>query len=109
MVGQMSKRLRIPILAAVATFALHGVGNPHYGFFRNELYFIVCGQHPQWGYVDLPPVAPLLAAGSQMFGHSLVLLRMIRAISARPSRRVSEQRDSARPTAFAIPGGASGT
>ena len=84
-VGQMSKRLRIPILAAVTTFALHAVGNPHYGFFRDELYFIVCGQHPQWGYVDLPPVAPLLAAGSQMFGHSLVLLRMVPAFFAAAS------------------------
>jgi hypothetical protein len=82
MTGQTSERLRIPILAAVATFALHAVGNPHYGFFRDELYFIVCGRHPQWGYVDLPPVAALLAAGSQMFGHSLVLLRMVPAFFA---------------------------
>jgi 4-amino-4-deoxy-L-arabinose transferase-like glycosyltransferase len=81
-VDQTSERLRIPILAAVATFALHAIGNPHYGFFRDELYFIVCGQHPQWGYVDQPPVAPLLAAGSQMFGHSLVLLRMVPAFFA---------------------------
>jgi len=82
MAGPTSERLRIPILAAIATFALHAVGNPHYGFFRDELYFIVCGQHPQWSYVDLPPVAALLAAGSQIFGHSLVLLRMVPAFFA---------------------------
>jgi hypothetical protein len=57
-------------------------GNPHYGFFRDELYFIVCGRHPQWGYVDLPPVAALLAAASQMFGHSLLLLRAVPAFFA---------------------------
>jgi 4-amino-4-deoxy-L-arabinose transferase-like glycosyltransferase len=82
MAGPTSARLRIPVLAAAATFALHAVGNPHYGFFRDELYFIICGQHPQWGYVDQPPVAPLLAAGSQMFGHSLLLLRMVPAFFA---------------------------
>ena len=79
----------IPLLAAVATFALHAVGNPHYGFFRDELYFVVCGQHPQWGYVDVPPIAPLLAAGSQVFGHSLVLLRMVPAFFAAASAYVT--------------------
>jgi 4-amino-4-deoxy-L-arabinose transferase-like glycosyltransferase len=78
----LSERVRIPFLAAVVTFVLHVVGNPHYGFFRDELYFIICGQHPQWGYVDQPPVAPLLAAGSQLFGHSLVLLRAVPAFFA---------------------------
>jgi len=72
-------RSRVPLVAALATFAIHVVGNPHYGFFRDELYFIVCGQHPQWGYVDQPPIAPLLAAASQLFGHSLLLLRAVPA------------------------------
>src|SRR5271157_66155 len=73
---------RIPLLAAISAFILHLIGNPHYGFFRDELYFIVCGQHPQWNYVDQPPVAPLLAAASQAFGPSLVLLRAVPAFFA---------------------------
>jgi hypothetical protein len=52
-------------LAAIA-FLLHLAGNPHYGFFRDELYFIVCGRHPAFGYVDQPPLVPLLAALSQL-------------------------------------------
>ncbi|MBV8434009.1 MAG: glycosyltransferase family 39 protein [Candidatus Eremiobacteraeota bacterium] len=73
---------RIPLAAALVTLAVHLAGNPHYGFFRDELYFIICGFHPAWGYVDQPPVVPLLAAGSQLFGHSLFLLRAVPALFA---------------------------
>jgi len=61
---------------------VHAVGNPHYGFFRDELYFIICGRHPQWSYVDQPVVVPLLAAATQIFGHSLFLLRLVPALFA---------------------------
>jgi 4-amino-4-deoxy-L-arabinose transferase-like glycosyltransferase len=73
---------RIPAIAALATLAVHLIGNPHYGFFRDELYFIICGFRPDFGYVDQPPVVPLLAAGTQLFGHSLFLLRAVPALFA---------------------------
>jgi 4-amino-4-deoxy-L-arabinose transferase-like glycosyltransferase len=73
---------RIPLIAAALVFIVHLVGNPHYGFFRDELYFIMCGFHPQFGYVDQPPLVPLLAAATQLFGHSLVLLRAVPAFFA---------------------------
>ncbi|MEO6835800.1 MAG: glycosyltransferase family 39 protein [Candidatus Tumulicola sp.] len=73
---------RIPLAAALVVLVVHLIGNPHYGFFRDELYFIICGFHPAWGYVDQPPVVPLLAAGSQLFGHSLFLLRAVPALFA---------------------------
>jgi len=73
---------RTATIAALVTFVLHLAANPHYGFFRDELYFIICGFHPAWGYVDQPPAVPLLAAGSQLFGHSLFLLRALPAIFA---------------------------
>ncbi|HEY6450219.1 MAG TPA: glycosyltransferase family 39 protein [Candidatus Cybelea sp.] len=72
----------VPAAAALTTFILHVIANPHYGFFRDELYFAICGFRPAWGYVDQPPVVPLLAAGSQLFGHSLFLLRAVPALFA---------------------------
>lgn len=68
--------------AAGAVALVHLVANPHYGFFRDELYFIICGFHPQFGYVDQPPVVPLIAAATQLFGHSLFLLRAVPALFA---------------------------
>lgn len=75
-------RIPLPLLAAATAFLVHLVCNPHYGFHGDELYFIICGQHPQWNYVDQPPIAPLLAAASQMFGPCLVLLRAVPALFA---------------------------
>lgn len=75
-------RTWVPYGAAAIATLLHAIGNPHYGFFRDELYFIVSGRHPALGYVDQPPLAPLLAALSQSFGRSLFLLRLIPALCA---------------------------
>ena len=61
---------------AAASAALHLVLAGRYDVFRNELYFIVCGRHPDFGYVDQPPLVPLLAAATQLMGDNIWLLRL---------------------------------
>jgi hypothetical protein len=69
-------------LLAVACIVLHLLANGHYGFLRDELYFIVCGQRPAWGYFDQPAGLPLLAAWSHdVFGNFLLGFRTIPALS----------------------------
>lgn len=71
---------RLALGLAAIPLVLHLISASHYGFFRDELYFIVCGRHPAFGYVDQPPLTPLLAAASQTWGLNLWLIRLIPAL-----------------------------
>jgi hypothetical protein len=52
-----------------------------YGFHGDEMYFIVAGQHPAFGYVDQPPLTPLLSAASvALFGVSPTAVRLLPAL-----------------------------
>jgi hypothetical protein len=47
--------------AAVGVIAIHLATNSTLGFHTDELYYLACGRHPALGYVDFPPIVPLLA------------------------------------------------
>jgi Dolichyl-phosphate-mannose-protein mannosyltransferase len=67
-------------IAALAIAGLLLVANA-YGFHRDELYFIVAGQHPDWGYDDQGPLTPLLsAAGVAVFGAVPIAVRILPAL-----------------------------
>ena len=52
-----------------------------YGFHGDEMYFIVAGRHPALGYVDQPPLTPLLSAASVgLFGVSPTAARLLPAL-----------------------------
>jgi 4-amino-4-deoxy-L-arabinose transferase-like glycosyltransferase len=73
---------RPSIVLATATLVTHLVVNNGYGAFSDELYFIVCGQHPALGYVDQPPLVPLIAGLSHtLFGTALLPLRLVPALA----------------------------
>src|SRR4051812_22085827 len=54
-----------------------------YGYHRDELYFLRAGREPAFGYVDQPPLTPLVAhAMDRLFNGSLVGLRLPSALAA---------------------------
>ncbi|HUA10010.1 MAG TPA: glycosyltransferase family 39 protein [Candidatus Acidoferrales bacterium] len=69
------------IVAAVVAF-VHLTTAGRYDLFANELYFIVCGRHPAFGYADQPPIVPLLAALMQVGGTNVWLERLPAVLAA---------------------------
>jgi Dolichyl-phosphate-mannose-protein mannosyltransferase len=69
---------RTPVgLVACGLAALLLATSNGYGYHRDELYFRMLGQHPAWGYVDQPPLTPLLGRlATAVFGDHLWALRL---------------------------------
>src|SRR5919107_3215134 len=61
---------------------LHFLTNGGYGYFRDELYYLACGEHLDWGYVDQAPLIALVARASrQLLGESLFAIRFLPAVA----------------------------
>jgi len=75
--------LRPAIALAAGAFALHWWANNGYGYFRDELNYIACGEHLAWGFVDHPPMIPALAKLCRLlFGDSLRTIRLVPALAS---------------------------
>ncbi len=68
-------------IAAAATTAFHLATATIYGYHRDEFYYLASGRRLAWGYVDHPPITPLLyRAADGIFGHSELGLRVVPAV-----------------------------
>jgi hypothetical protein len=67
---------------AAAKLALHLATAGRYGYFRDELYYIACSRHLDWGYVDQPPLIALVTwLELHLGGTSLHSLRFLPALA----------------------------
>ncbi|HXH38339.1 MAG TPA: glycosyltransferase family 39 protein [Thermoanaerobaculia bacterium] len=73
------------IVASIAglRFLFHMATANVYGFFIDELYFLACGQHLDWGYVDMPPLTAFQAwLTRHLFGDSRWSIRLFPSLAA---------------------------
>jgi hypothetical protein len=74
---------RIPVLVwviAAVFVAVELAVSGRYGFQQDELYFIVAGRHLAFGYVDQPPVTPLLTRITDILGVTPAAVRIVPAL-----------------------------
>ena len=79
------RRVTTSIVAGFALVALivHLLTIHRYGYFRDELYYIACARHLDFGYVDLAPLSAfLLRIELILFGSSLFALRIFPALAS---------------------------
>src|ERR1039458_4918686 len=85
--GILSFVLDIPAIVAglaVLKLLIHLYFNAfsYYGYLRDELYFIDCGRHLDWGYVDIGPLTIWMGRLSfELMGKSVFALRFFPAIA----------------------------
>jgi Dolichyl-phosphate-mannose-protein mannosyltransferase len=78
-----AREVALPAVSVIAGSALvklllQFAGVAHYGFFRDELYYMACSRHLAWGYVDQPPLVALVAWFANHFlGNSLISYRLL--------------------------------
>ena len=74
--------LGILLVIAAAKLLMHLATASRYGYFGDELYFMACGEHLDWGYVDQPPLVALVASVVRhTLGTSLLAVRLPSALA----------------------------
>ena len=80
--GRFAAAVVAPIAGAVFVVGMLPAFGESYGYFVDELYYLACAKRPAAGYVDHPPLAPLvLRLVTAVLGESLLAVRLLPAAS----------------------------
>lgn len=80
--GKARAAAGVLVLLGAAKLAIHLYAGRHYGYFVDELYYLACSRHLDWGYVDQPPLIALLTwIGRSLLGDSLPAIRFLPALA----------------------------
>lgn len=70
------------ICLSACKLLVHLYASRHYGYFIDELYYLACSRHLDWGYVDQPPLIALITwIGRLLLGDSLPAIRFLPALA----------------------------
>ncbi len=70
------KTYRIPLLFSLVKLLAHFLTNSNYGLHRDEYLYLDLGRHLGWGFMEVPPVIAVLAAGINAFGAEVWVVRL---------------------------------
>jgi 4-amino-4-deoxy-L-arabinose transferase-like glycosyltransferase len=74
--------LIVLLLPALAKLIMHLLAAPGYGLNGDELYYLACSNHLDWGYVDQPPLSIfLLHVDRLVLGDSVLSIRLLPALA----------------------------
>jgi hypothetical protein len=77
-----ARAFTVPAGLALLKLLIHAPVLHRYGYHHDELYFIACGDHLSFGYVDHAPLVPWIARlATTLFGESLFGLRILATIA----------------------------
>ncbi|PYJ72672.1 MAG: hypothetical protein DME75_03970 [Verrucomicrobia bacterium] len=80
--SRLATEQKLIVFFGAVTLLVHVLTNSRYHYFRDEFYYIACGQHLAFGYVDLPPLSALLVRLSRvLLGDSLFAIRFLPAVA----------------------------
>jgi hypothetical protein len=72
----------VVLCIAACKLLVHLYAGRHYGYFVDELYYLACSRHLDWGYVDQPPLIALITwLARSLLGDSLPALRFFPAVA----------------------------
>jgi hypothetical protein len=72
----------ILLALSLCTLLVHFLTSWRYGYFGDELYFIACGDHLAWGYVDQPPLIAFIARFTRvLLGDSVFAIHFFPAVA----------------------------
>src|SRR5579863_7809362 len=72
----------IVLCVAALKLLVHIYGAFHDSYFRDEMYYLACGRHLDWGYVDQPPLIAVIAWLLQhTLGQSVLAIRLLPALA----------------------------
>jgi len=78
----MKNDIVVLIGLSLVKLVIHLLASSQYGYFRDELYYMACGEHLDFGYVDHPPLIAIITRFSRLLlGDSLFAIRFFPAIA----------------------------
>ena len=78
----ISNDMAIPVILAFLQMTVQMIFHGNYGYFRDELYYIACSNHLDFGYVDHPPLSvAILWVSRHVLGDSLYAIRFLPSIT----------------------------